>query len=238
MIKPWPDLKYWNSGEWQVVEERIDDTIKAGKEICPKKRDLFSALWETPFEDCKVAIFGQDPYPEPKYATGLAFSIPQTEKVLPPTLKTIFQEYESDLHYPAPMHGDLTDWCAEGVLLWNVIPSCAAGRSLSHAWYEWSLLTNEIINKLSQKGIVMVFLGGRARRLASDIHPLDNCRVIEAGHPSALARLNKHANNPFIGSRIFTRINDCLTDIGLDPVNWRLPCEQDKGRSLKLESNE
>lgn len=210
------ELDYFNSGEWQVVDERLKDL--KGK-FNPSRKNLFRALELVSFDACKVMVCGQDPYPDSRFATGVAFSVPDGEKI-PPTLSMIFDEYESDLHYPRPSSGTLEKWATEGVLLWNVVPSCETGHSLSHDWEEWHWLTGEIIEKLKAKGIVFVFLGTRARAYASLVHDAKNCRVIEASHPSPRALLS--AKEPFRGSRIFSRTNDALNTLGLGAINWRL----------------
>ena len=221
-VNSWEDLKFWDSGEWQVIQEKLDDMDRAKKKYNPKREDLFAALYATPLEKVKVAFFGQDPYPDATYATGLAFSIPKEVKRFPPTLVTILNEYSSDLHYPLPLNGDLSSWASEGVLLWNVVPTCSAGLSLSHDWEEWRYLTTEIIEVLRDRGIVFVFIGSRAREYAHLIKGYGNCAVVETAHPSPRAHFNKRLKHPFIGSRLFSTINSKLVDLGLDPVNWRL----------------
>ena len=221
LFKSWDDLQFWSTGEWQVVEEHLRDLGRARKLYNPPREKMFAALKATPYENTKVMFCGQDPYPDRELATGLAFSVPEGVKNLPTTLTMIFKEYEADLHYPRPAGGSLDKWASEGVLLWNVIPSCRVGLSLSHDWPEWKLLTEEIISKLSEKGVVFVFLGNTAREYAKLVRGLNNSRVIETSHPSP--RGNMNSKSPFLGSRIFTRINTSLTDIGFDPVDWRLP---------------
>lgn len=209
MIKEWNDLKFFGSGEEQVIQERL-----AGRTFCPGKKNLYKALDETKFEDCKVAFLGQDPYPDLINATGLAFSVP-SGRAHPPTLKNILEEYQRDLHYPGPISGDLTKWANQGVLLWNVIPSCGVGKSLSHDWEEWKYLTNEILDNLEEKDVVIVAFGSIAQR-----YVLHRRNVILVSHPSPRASLK--AKHPFIGSRIFTRVNDGLCRLGKEPIAWRL----------------
>lgn len=216
----WDDLDYWRSGEWQVIQEKIDGLEKAGRVLNPKREDLFSALDATPFESVRVGIFGQDPYPSHKHANGSAFSVPQTIKTLPPTALAIAQEYQSDLGLPAPGHLFLKRWQDQGVLLWNVIPSCEEGRSLSHEdWHEWSYLTTEIVKTLSNKGIVFAFLGSRARDYAKFVEEEKNT-VIQTSHPSPRGSLK--SNCPFVGSRLFSRINAALCEKGVEKIDWRL----------------
>lgn len=217
----WKDLDFWNSGEWQVVEEHLDELKRSKTTYNPERKALFASLDATPFAKCKAAIIGQDPYPDHSLCTGIAFSIPKDVQRYPPTLEMIFDEYETDLHYPRPKSGDLHKWCDEGVLLWNTIPTCLEGKSLSHqSLFEWGFLTKEIIERLSNKGVVFCFLGGIAGTGSTYVSPTSKSSIIKASHPSP--RGNKFSRVPFIGSRIFTTINDKLCDLGHSPVNWRL----------------
>lgn len=211
------NLDFWKSGEYQVIRERLDDLRKKGTMICPQRKEITRALREVSYEDCKVAILGQDPYPNPDHATGIAFCLPPDVRRdrWPPTFLNIVKEYTQDLHHLEPKTGDLTPWTKQGVLLWNVIPTCTAFQSLSHDWCEWEELNKELINKLEQKDeMVFVFLGSIARRYEGLVsrHPCISC-----SHPSPRANLN--ARVPFLGSRLFSTINSYMKQ----PINWRLP---------------
>lgn len=224
MRYPW-NLDYWKSGEWQVVNERLHDMEKAHVTFNPKKLDLFRALQLCPMGKVKVVILGQDPYTDARYSTGVAFSIPKDieEKDFPPTLRTLLEEYSADTGYSIPSHGNLEQWCKEGVLLWNVLPSCTQGKSLSHDWDEYSYLTKEILSRLSSRGgIVFAFLGTVARRYVNCIDLTKNSTLITS-HPSPRGSLNSRV--PFIGSRIFTAINDHLVNMGATPIDWELKDE-------------
>ncbi len=217
----WDNLTFWQSGEWQVIEEKLDDFTDQKVVFNPDRKDLFKALNTTSFEDTKVAIFGQDPYPSHTLSTGLAFSIPPGNTQYPPTLDQVFMEYRSDLNYETPKTGDLTPWAKQGVLLWNVIPTTIKGKSLAHEWWtEWSYLTKEITEELSKKGIVFVLLGPKARQYKQFIDEKNN-KIIETAHPSPRGSLN--SKTPFVGSRLFSRINDYLVQQGKLTINWRLP---------------
>src|ERR1700678_4389429 len=157
MIFPWK-LDYWQSGEWQVANERLKELEKAGIPFNPSRGELFRVLRLLPAGEVKVCIIGQDPYPDPALATGIPFSIPAGigPSSFPKSLSNIFKEYVADLKYPFPNGGDLTGWVLQGVLLWNAIPTCRSGASLSHDWpgEEWAPLTREIVGILSGRGIV------------------------------------------------------------------------------------
>ena len=222
----WDDLKYWNTGEWQVVQERLDDIEKAGNLFNPRREQLFAALDWTPFDKVKVVLYGQDPYPDRSMACGLAYSVPngtiREGMAPPPTLDCIFNEYCNDLHHTRPTRTDLSSWADKGVLLWNVIPSCAWQKSMSHDWVEWAPLTEEITRRLSDEGDkVFVFLGSVARRFARYVD-VEHNTVLLASHPSPRGNLN--SSNPFRGSRIFSSINDKLCKVHhKDPIDWKLP---------------
>lgn len=226
-IKGWP-LKFFQSGEWQVVNERLKDLEKVNRPYSdgynPGRTSLFRALQSIPLEMVRVAIIGQDPYPTRAHATGLAFSIPPSisDADYPITLKTILAEYKSDLGYPMPSSGDLSSWADRGCLLWNAIPSCRSGASLSHDWRggEWDLLTKEIVELLSQRGITFALLGQVARRLLVHISSANNA-VVLTSHPSP--RGNLHSKSAFTGSRLFSTINHKLVNNGQEPIDWKLP---------------
>ncbi len=223
---PW-SLKYWSTGEFQVCQDRLRGY--EGQLWNPGYKNLFAALRLVPLDKVRVVILGQDPFPNHQHATGIAFSVPPDVKTLPPTLQTILREYEADLHYPTPKTGDLTEWCKQGVLLWNVVPSCEAGNSLSHQWPEWEPLTDEILEKLRNKPIVVAALGHVAKRFVEPFRDPETrvvtrdypFPVVLASHPSP--RGNKFSSNPFTGSRLFTTINTKLKEIGQPAIDWRLP---------------
>lgn len=217
-VENWDDLLFWRSGEWQVIEEHIDDVEKSGRLLVPRRENLFLALDLVDLNKVKVVIMGQDPYPDLRYATGVAFSIPELEIFFPPTLKTILKEYQDDLHYDSPTCGDLTHWLEGGVLLWNAYPSLVRGE---RQWIEWEALTQEILTVLSGRGIVFVFLGAVAKGFSKFITS-DGAKVLHYAHPSPRNHFNRRISNPFLGSRMFTTINAKLCELGREPIDWRL----------------
>lgn len=223
MSNPWT-LDYWKSGEYQVAREKLDADQSSYFTINPPRTRMFDALALCPEAKVRVAIIGQDPYPDSRFATGLAFSIPEEygPEDFPPTLRCIFDEYQSDLGYSRPNNGNLSKWAENGVLLWNAIPSCRAGSSLSHDWAgrEWDYLTREIVRRLSARACVFAFLGSVARRFVQDVDTSSGAVVIETSHPSPRGSLN--SRNPFRGSRLFSTINDKLVSVGMEPIDWRL----------------
>jgi len=223
-MNPWPDMKWWDSGERQAAEEKLDDLKRAGVICNPKLQRLYDSLRATPEREVRVAIIGQDPYPSYEMATGVAFSVPRVllPADWPHTLKIILGEYSTDLGFSLPSHGDLSGWTSRGVLLWNAIPACQSGHSLSCDWDEWSFLTGEIVDRLSRKGIVFVFLGQVASRFADRVD-LSRNRVIRTSHPSP--RGIRSSKTPFTGSRLFSTANARLVELHQEPVDWELKDE-------------
>lgn len=229
----WSELAYWRSGEWQVVMERLKDEKARKTGYVPARRVLFRSLDLVPFGEVRCVVVGQDPYPNPDHATGVAFSVPPDITRYPPTLVNIFQEYQDDLKYPAPKNGDLTPWCEQGVLLWNAYPTTMTGFPAKHHWCEWELLTNEILHTLStlRPGLAYVFLGRVAGKFRdaitrggtssgdhSDHDPAHSNFILETSHPSPLG-----AKHGFLGSRLFSKVNSGLVQLGQSEINWRLP---------------
>jgi len=226
MSFPWPHLPFWNSGECQVCMEKLDDLQKARVLYTPSRRDLFKALSAVKAEDVKVCIVGQDPYPNSSHATGFAFSVPDNVTTFPPTLVNILKEYHEDLGYPEPKSGNLQKWIDQGVLLINAVPVCAmvklsdGTRVNGAAIDEWSYLIKDIVEDLSPRVICFAFLGRVARENAKYVDT-EISEVIETSHPSPRGSLN--SSSPFIGSRLFSTINDRLVQkLGQKAIDWRL----------------
>jgi uracil-DNA glycosylase len=93
----WNDLDWWESETAEELSNRFSDEV-----TCPPKNQIYRALDLTPLDQVKVVILGQDPYPTPGYANGLAFSVNPSVRLLPHSLRNIFKEYRSDLHLPIP----------------------------------------------------------------------------------------------------------------------------------------
>ncbi|AIO18813.1 Uracil-DNA glycosylase [Candidatus Izimaplasma bacterium HR1] len=175
------------------------------KEIFPPYKDIFNAFNYCPFVDTKVIILGQDPYHDFNQAHGLAFSVKKGNKI-PPSLRNIYKELNSDLGLSVPEHGELTNWAKQGILLLNTILTVEAHKPMSHSKKGWETFTDNVIRELNKdsKPKVFVLWGNNARKKNILI---DNPKhlIIETSHPSPLS-----ARHSFFGSKVFTKINDFL----------------------------
>jgi uracil-DNA glycosylase len=190
--------------------------VAAGRRYLPAGENVLRAFHQ-PFEQVRVLIVGQDPYPTPGHPVGLSFSVAPDVRPLPKSLVNIFQEYSADLGHPPPANGDLSPWADRGVLLLNRALTVAPGRPNSHQGKGWEQITEQAIIALAQRRQPMVaILWGRNAR---NLRPLlGDLPCVESAHPSPMS-----AAGGFFGSRPFSRTNKLLADQGAEPVDWRLP---------------
>lgn len=192
-------------------KEKFDDIL----DIYPPEPLIFNAFRHFDFEDTKVVIIGQDPYINPGQAMGMSFSVPSGEP-LPPSLRNIFQEIETDLGISMKERsGDLTPWAKQGVLLINAALTTLQGKSNRHQ-KKWEKYTDKIIKYISDHGkdIVFILWGNNAKSKKSLID-LDKHHIVEGVHPSPLS-----ANRGFFGSEPFSKTNAILKKIGKEPIDW------------------
>ncbi len=184
--------------------------------IYPPMDDIFNAFKYCAYEDVKVVILGQDPYYGEGQAHGLAFSVKKGVDI-PPSLKNIYKEMESDIGFKIPSHGCLESWARQGVFLLNTSLTVRKGQPLSHRGKGWEVFTDHVISLLSAREKPMVFLlwGANAR---SKKPLIDRSRhlVLEAPHPSPLS-----AFAGFFGCRHFSRANAFLLEHG-EKVDWTI----------------
>ncbi len=190
--------------------------IAAGRSYLPAGENVLRAF-KQPFDDVRVLIVGQDPYPTPGHPVGLSFSVAPGVRPLPRSLVNIFREYGADLGYPPPANGDLTPWTERGVLLLNRVLTVQPGKPGSHRGKGWEAVTEQAIRALAARDVPMVaILWGRdARNLA----PLmDGVPLVESAHPSPMS-----ADHGFFGSRPFSRASALLVRQGGTEIDWKLP---------------
>lgn len=195
----------------------------AGRGYLPAA-ELVLRAFSQPFDDVRVLIVGQDPYPTPGHPVGLSFAVDGAVRPLPRSLVNIYREYTDDLGLPAPPHGDLGRWTRSGVLLLNRVLTVAPGEPASHRRKGWEEVTQRAIEALVERRrpMVAVLWGRDAQSLAP---MLGDTPVIASAHPSPLS-----ASRGFFGSRPFSRVNAELERLGADPVDWALPPEPEPER--------
>lgn len=190
------------------------EAVIASQRIAPAYENVLR-VFGFPIDHYRVVIVGQDPYPTPGYATGLAFSVNAEVTKLPASLKNIFTEYVSDTGFSYPNTGDLSQWASEGVALLNSSLTLNLDDKSEHLSIGWQRITAAALDALADRGCVAILWGSHAQKMGlefSDTHK------IECVHPSPLS-----AYRGFFGSKPFTKCNQMLISSGQVPVNWRLP---------------
>lgn len=196
---------------WQTIEKEYNKNI-----IFPPKNYIFNALKLTPYKNVKVVIMGQDPYHGEGEAHGLSFSVQKGIK-LPPSLKNIYKELESDLGIHPSSSGDLTKWAKEGVLLLNSSLTVIKDRANSHKDIGWTVFTDYIIKLINLKEEPVVFiLWGNFARSKKNLITNSKHLIIESTHPSPFS-----ANNGFFGSKPFSKTNNFLINNNKIPIKWQ-----------------
>lgn len=188
------------------------------KKIYPPRNKIFNALKTTPFGNIKVVILGQDPYHGYGQAHGLCFSV-NKGVALPPSLKNIYKEIQSDLGITQPNHGYLQSWAQQGVLLLNTVLTVEEGKPNSHAGIGWQTYTDQIIKIANMQSQPIVFLlwGRNAINKAKFIDQNKHL-VLTSVHPSPLS-----AYGGFFGCKHFSKCNEFLNAHGIEPIDWKLP---------------
>ena len=198
------------------IEARLEEEIKLGKIIFPKREIIFRSLQLVRPDEVKVVILGQDPYNNFNQADGLAFSVSNFQS-LPPSLINIFIEIENDLNIKIEKKGDLENIAKQGVLLLNSILTVEKNNPGSHKNIGWEKLTDIIISSLSLIGNIVFILWGNFAKKKSNLIDNNINLVINSSHPSPFS-----AHKGFFGSKPFSKCNDYLISKGKEPIKWNL----------------
>ncbi len=207
-----------SSKDYYKKLQQIVDADYEKETIYPPKDAVFNAFKYCPLDKVKVIILGQDPYHGQGQAHGLSFSV-NKGIALPPSLRNIYRELESDVNFTNPGHGDLTEWATQGVLLLNDVLTVKAGQAGSHQKLGWEQFTENVISFLSNEknGLVFMLWGNHAQKKGKNINRSKHL-VLTSGHPSPMS-----ANQgKWFGNKHFSQANNYLVQQGKKPVNWQL----------------
>lgn len=191
---------------------------ESGHVIYPPGNLIFNAFNHTPFDKVKVVLLGQDPYHGKDQAHGLSFSVKKGIPI-PPSLKNIYKELESDIPgFHIPAHGELTKWADQGVLLLNATLTVRAHEPGSHQKKGWEEFTDHAIHELSEQRSGIVFLlWGKYAQSKSTLIDESKHYVLKAAHPSPYS-----AANGFFGCRHFSKANKILEENGETLIDWQI----------------
>ncbi|WP_441005553.1 uracil-DNA glycosylase family protein [Plantibacter sp. CFBP 8798] len=185
----------------------------------PAEGDVFAAYNSTPLSNVRVVIVGQDPYPNSRNATGLAFSTGSRGPVTN-ALDAIYTNLASDPSFVAPNHGDLTKWASRGALLLNTALTLSPA-SLATRCALWGPMLGASLRAISQldRPVPVILLGSRAFELRRWV--TDPEAVKPTGHPTPRNRVARQFPL-FEKSRPFYDANHYLVSRGEMPFDWSL----------------
>lgn len=217
MYKSWSD--FFKAVEKKEYFQSIEAQLQAEYEkqnIYPSNENRYAAFTLTPYDSIRVVILGQDPYHQPNQAHGLAFSVVEGTP-LPPSLRNIYKEIESDLGVVMNYRdGNLKHWASQGVFLLNTTLTVAEGKPLSHRLLPYPLFIKDVFHALNSHPHELIFLlwGRHAQSYARLIDSRHH--ILMANHPSPLS-----ANQGgWFGSRHFSKTNAWLMTNGFSPIHW------------------
>ncbi len=202
------------------LQDFLKKELKSNKTIYPPADLIFNAFCQTPYNDVKVVIMGQDPYHGKNQSHGLSFSIPENITV-PPSLKNIFKEIMADVGIKASTKGCLLSWAKQGVLLLNATLTVEEAKPKSHYGKGWEIFTDKIIEILSNRKDPIVFLlwGQSAKEKFNNILKDKNINqhlVLFAAHPSF------YSVKGFFGCKHFSKTNEFLKRAGKKHIDWQI----------------
>jgi uracil-DNA glycosylase len=199
--------------ELDQIDHLLDQEFDSGLQVVPEIGKLFAAL-SLPPSDVSVVLLGQDPYPTPSHAIGLAFAVPVGTQPIPGSLRNMFKEVETDTGTASTADSSLSRWMDQGVLLLNTSLTTTSGVRAAHVNWPWEPVVRAIIEQVVRENpkVVGLLLGNHAKRFAE--HFASQSTVL-AAHPSPLS-----ANRGFIGSKPFTRVNSILKANNKAEIIW------------------
>ena len=203
----WAHLPFFRAN-WAGIRDRL-----ATQDWLPGPGRVFAALEALPPARVRVVLLGQDPYPTPGHANGLAFSVTR-QTPLPRSLANIFKEMQADLG-TAPQHGDLSHWAAQGVLLLNTVLSVPPGQAGGHGRLGWQALPRQVVQEAQRHGPLAFILWGRSAQAAVGDLVREQDLATTSPHPSPLS-----ARRGFFGSRPFSRVNAWLAAQRHPAIDW------------------
>ncbi|UVZ34410.1 uracil DNA glycosylase [Elephant endotheliotropic herpesvirus 3B] len=215
----WVSFLEFSDGDVQILKkvQAVVDTHRVSEIVYPPPVNVHRWSHLCAPSDVKIVIVGQDPYPQPRRADGLAFST--GDGAVAPSLRNIYRELQRSVEgFRTPNHGHLDSWARQGVLLLNTAFTVIRGVPGSHSNLGWRVLSDRVIAQLSKKteGLVFLLWGNHAKEKASLVDKSKHA-VFTSAHPSPLAAAR---NATFVGNDHFVKANRYLVDHGRNPINW------------------
>jgi len=207
-----------NGLEFDIIMQTLVNNVNHGRRFTPKFKDVFNAFYECPYDDVKVVIVGQDPYPQLGSADGLAFSCSKkgkAEKSLQYILKQTIGDYtDTGRVMYTPEECDLRRWANQGVLLLNTAFTVEINKIGSH-YHIWKPFTTYLFDNLNKhkKDTVFILMGKKAEEWQTLI---PNCKILKCSHPASAA----YRGGEWDCNDVFNKANEELEKQGKSCITW------------------
>jgi uracil-DNA glycosylase len=217
----WTEFFFSKEIEDEIVPilQFLNDLTDNEEKYYPESENIFKSFYNTPFNNLKVVLLGQDPYHNGS-ATGLCFDVKFGNKINP-SLQNIYKELENEGYYPTK-DGNLEHWTKQGILLLNTALTVSEGCPESHLDL-WTGFIKKVFEKLSQKEYIIWMIFGKKASNWKEYITNKNHTILETTHPSPLSANMPNKNNQqisFIGSNIFKNVNKELYNRKIEKISW------------------
>jgi len=204
------------STEFNEILLNLHDLSTNGKRFTPPLKDVFRAFEECPYDELKVVVIGQDPYPTINVADGVSFSCSKTDREQP-SLRFIFDAIQKDVYPNEPYNRDkdLTRWSKQGVLMFNTALTTEVNKIFQHynIWHAFSAYVFDYLKNFNP-GLVYVFLGKKAEDWEDSCG--DNCTKFMVPHPASAAYNGSKWNS----KNVFNDVNEVLQHNFATKIIW------------------
>jgi len=184
-----------------------------GQRFTPVLKDVFRAFEECPYDELKVVMVGQDPYPTLGVADGIAFSCGKSEKEQP-SLRFILDEAQKMYpFYDRPL--DLKRWSRQGILMLNTALTTEVGKIGQH--YDiWAPFTAYLFDYLKHfnPGLVYVFMGKKSQEWADMCG--ENCTKFMVSHPASAA----YNGSKWDSKGVFGNVQETVKHLYNYTIHW------------------
>lgn len=222
--KTWFDLEFFKSDHWDSIKEMMKESCD-GRVWSPDSRDLFRSFLVSPRFRTKVVMLGSGLRTQLSVSDGLLYST--RGMAVPFETQAIFDELKLDQNFKGrPITGNLEPWAQQGILMLDVSLSKTVGALTDDKLYHPDFWEDLILEVLYESGtispdMIFVLIGDKAREYGAQMSLSGQFRCIELEEPRQIMRGGDA--DSFIGSRVFTRVNNYLKNTKQATINWSLP---------------
>ena len=211
-------MRVIDKGELESVLSKLEPEYKR-KPICPAQSNVFKAFEVCPYDELKVVMLGQDPFPQKGVATGILFGNKEgtRDEDLSPSLQII---KEAAINFEIPHNciifdSTLESWAKQGILMINSALTVEMNKVGSHVML-WRPFIASLLKNLSENetGIIYVLFGKQAQTFKPYINKHLNT-VLEENHPAYFARTGEAMPHT-----VFEQISKLTKGIYGIPITW------------------